>query len=220
MKLVIIESPFSPGDTAAIMAHVKAHGLKGDEAGHNRVRANLLARNIAYARACVADSIARGEAPFASHLIYTQPGVLDDEDADDRAKGIEAGLSWHAVAEACIVYDDYGISSGMEQGIARAKRLGIPVIGRKLPEDWKLQAEQGAGHGDEIPGPFQTFGGGSNLLVNGEVLTPTEVLALGASSEARGIADDLILEGVRRELRGDRRAGRVLVQAGERIRDA
>lgn len=219
MKLVIVESPFSAGDTAAIMAHIKANNLKGDDSIHNRVRDNLLARNIAYARCAVADCIARGEAPFASHLIYTQPGILDDDTPDDREKGIAAGLSFYSVAEACIVYDDYGISLGMEQGIAQAKRLSVPVIGRKLGADWLLQAEQGAGHGDEVPGAFQKFGGGQNLLVGGEVLTPTEVLTLGAAGEARQIADDLILEGVRRELRGDRRAGRTLIQAGERIAD-
>jgi len=29
-------------------------------------------RNRAYARRCLADCLARGEAPFASHLIYSQ----------------------------------------------------------------------------------------------------------------------------------------------------
>ncbi len=35
-------------------------------------------RNIAYARAAVNDSLIHGEAPIASHLLYTQDGVLDD----------------------------------------------------------------------------------------------------------------------------------------------
>lgn len=34
-----------------------------------------LRRNLLYARACVRDSLMRGEIPFASHLFYTQPGI-------------------------------------------------------------------------------------------------------------------------------------------------
>lgn len=36
-------------------------------------------RNIRYARACVRDSLLRGESPIASHLLYTQSGILDDD---------------------------------------------------------------------------------------------------------------------------------------------
>src|SRR5690606_40243334 len=36
-------------------------------------------RNQDYARAALRDSLLRGEAPFASHLLYTQAGVLDDD---------------------------------------------------------------------------------------------------------------------------------------------
>ena len=43
---------------------------------------------MAYARACVADCLRRGEAPIASHLLYTQPGVLDDDVPEERAQGI------------------------------------------------------------------------------------------------------------------------------------
>jgi hypothetical protein len=31
--------------------------------------------NLLYLRACLADSLSRGEAPYASHAIYTQPGA-------------------------------------------------------------------------------------------------------------------------------------------------
>jgi hypothetical protein len=48
MKLVIIESPYA-GEVEA---------------------------NVAYARACMRDSLGHGEAPIASHLLYTQPGIL------------------------------------------------------------------------------------------------------------------------------------------------
>lgn len=88
--------------------------------------------NIRYARACVRDSLLRGEAPIASHLLYTQRGILRDSVPDERALGIEAGLDWASVAEATIVYIDRGTTSGMEQGIKCASLCGIPVEIRHL----------------------------------------------------------------------------------------
>ena len=38
-----------------------------------------LVRNIQYAMLAVRDSLSRGEAPYASHLFYTQ--MLDDNDS-------------------------------------------------------------------------------------------------------------------------------------------
>ncbi len=86
-----------------------------------------VARNVAYARRCVRDSLARGEAPIASHLLYTQPGILDDNVPAERQQGIDAGLAWRVVAEATVVYVDWGISRGMQYGIDRARASGIPV---------------------------------------------------------------------------------------------
>lgn len=100
--LVIIESPYS-GDVA---------------------------RNTDYARACLQDSLRRGEAPIASHLLHTQ--VLDDMRPDERGLGIEAGLAWYRVAEKCVVYEDFGMSRGMAEGTARACSHGVPVEFRRL----------------------------------------------------------------------------------------
>ncbi|WP_435657278.1 DUF7768 domain-containing protein [Brucella pituitosa] len=86
--------------------------------------------NIAYARACLLDSLRRGEAPIASHLLHTQ--VLDDMQPDERALGIEAGLAWYRVATKCVVYTDRGISRGMENGLARARRHGVAVEYRSI----------------------------------------------------------------------------------------
>jgi len=93
-----------------------------------------VARNTTYARAAVRDCLLRGEAPIASHLLYTQPGILDDTVADERALGIEAGLVWGAMAEATVVYGDLGVSRGMEQGIQRANDEGRPVEWRFIRE--------------------------------------------------------------------------------------
>lgn len=106
MRLVILESPYA-GDIEA---------------------------NVAYARRALRDALSRGEAPIASHLLYTQPGVLRDDVPAERQWGIDAGLSWGRVAEATVVYTDRGISRGMEYGIAAAKVARRPVEFRTLDE--------------------------------------------------------------------------------------
>jgi hypothetical protein len=60
--------------------------------------AGELLRNISYARAAVRDSVLRGEAPMASHLLFSQAGVLYDDIAEEREMGIEAGLAWARVS--------------------------------------------------------------------------------------------------------------------------
>jgi len=89
-------------------------------------------RNQRYARKCLRDCFMRGEFPFASHLLYTQKGILDDRVPEERKLGIEAGLQWGRNAEATIVYTDLGISNGMKQGIKRAEREGRLVEYRTL----------------------------------------------------------------------------------------
>ena len=88
--------------------------------------------HLRYARRCLADSLHRGEAPLASHLLYTQPGVLDDDDHAERQHGIDAGLAWGAVAHMTVVYVDHGISRGMEYGIRDAARRRRAVVVRAL----------------------------------------------------------------------------------------
>lgn len=96
---VIIESPFA-GDTDA-----------------------EIERNLAYLRACMADSFRRGEAPFASHGLYTQPGVLRDADPAERELGIRAGFAWRRRAARTVFYIDLGISNGMQLGLDDARDL-------------------------------------------------------------------------------------------------
>lgn len=78
------------------------------------------------------DSLLMGEAPIASHLLYTQPGILDDGDPAERQWGIDAGLAWRAVAEASVVYVDHGVSRGMQFGIDAARAAGRPVLFRSI----------------------------------------------------------------------------------------
>lgn len=91
-------------------------------------------RNIAYARLCMRDSLYRGEAPFAPHLLYAQRGILDDTDAAERILGMDAGFAWGASAELTAVYIDYGITEGMYAGIDRAAAAGREITYRNLPK--------------------------------------------------------------------------------------
>lgn len=97
-----------------------------------------VARNTRYARAAMRDSLRRGEAPYASHLLYAQPGILDDLVPGEREQGISAGFAWGACAELVAVYTDLGISGGMRRGIARAEAAGTEVVYRSIP-DWDTE---------------------------------------------------------------------------------
>jgi len=90
-------------------------------------------RNLRYVRACMRDCLLRGETPYASHALLTQPGVLDDLVPAERTLGIEAGLVWGRFSEATVVYQDLGVTTGMRQGIDRAVQEGRPVEFRDLP---------------------------------------------------------------------------------------
>lgn len=97
-------------------------------------------RNLAYARAAMRDSILRGEAPIASHLLYTQRGILDDNDPIERATGIEAGLVWSRHAEKAVFYIDLGWSGGMTAARSRHLDEGREIEERSLPEWDALRA--------------------------------------------------------------------------------
>ena len=114
MKRVVIESP-----------------LSGDYEG-----------NLEYARACLRDSLLRGEAPIASHALYAQTGILDDTKPDEREMGIQAGFEWGRSAEICVVYTDRGISEGMERGVEWAETCGIPVEYRTLIMEGQYEGER------------------------------------------------------------------------------
>lgn len=86
--------------------------------------------NTAYARKCMKDSLMRGEAPFAPHLLYTQ--VLDDKNQHERTLGMRAGSEWMSGCDAFVAYVDRGWSRGMEAEIALAVGLGIPTQERLI----------------------------------------------------------------------------------------
>lgn len=92
-------------------------------------------RNRLYALACSKDMFDRGEAVFASHLIY--PRFLQAYNLSERAQGLEAGKAWIPAAQCMVIYTDFGVTSGMEEGIEEAKKHGVPILRRKL--GWQLK---------------------------------------------------------------------------------
>lgn len=104
MKLVVIESPYA-GDVE---------------------------ENLRYLREAMRDCLYRNEAPYASHALYTQPGVLDDNDQAERQLGMIAGFLWGKRATKVVVYADKGITPGMYEGIKQAKGRGQPIEVRYL----------------------------------------------------------------------------------------
>lgn len=104
MKPVILESPFA-GDVK---------------------------RNKKYLNRCILDALLRGEAPVASHKMYTDS--LDDEVHEQRELGISAGLAFNSVIKTVVVYTDHGISDGMKRAIAAHEGAGCEIVHRKLGE--------------------------------------------------------------------------------------
>jgi hypothetical protein len=142
-KFVVVESPFAPhGDNKEVE----------------------LARNIAYVRAAMADCFRRGEVPFASHALYTLPGVLDDTQPEQRKQGMKAGFS---VADALcfaarampwifsfkrVFYVERGESSGMKaardlaagsQTTEDRRLCSSDFWGLDNDKNWTLNAEGG-----------------------------------------------------------------------------
>src|SRR5215469_4222199 len=96
-KKVVIESPYS-GDTK---------------------------KNLAYLNLCMLDSIRRGEAPIASHKLYTD--ILNDDDPEERSLGINLGFAWLKVADLVAFYSDLGMSRGMSLSLDRLKKRIVRV---------------------------------------------------------------------------------------------
>lgn len=96
-------------------------------------------RNLKYARAAMRDCLQRGEAPYASHLLYTQDGVYDDNDPIERSRGMRAGWAFVKVADIIAVYEDLGISEGMKSGIQAHINAGFDeekIEYRSLGSEW------------------------------------------------------------------------------------
>lgn len=89
--------------------------------------------NIAFARLCMHDMLLRGEAPYASHLLYTQETVLDDLNPEERELGIYAGFAWKHMKDVnTVFYLDRGMSGGMKLALEYCKDNNIKYETRYL----------------------------------------------------------------------------------------
>lgn len=104
-------------------------------------------RNIRYARACVRDCLLRGEVPYASHLFFTQTGILDDNVQGERERGIVAGKDIiRKLSAVTVVYTDLGTSGGMQIGIDLARQDGRPIEHRTLGDNWEEEFSKHEGN--------------------------------------------------------------------------
>ncbi len=107
MRRVMIESPLAAPTEEQRQAHVR------------------------YAAEAMLDSIRRGEAPLAMHLLY--PMVLDDADPDQRALGMACAREYYAHVQAVVFYTDLGMSPGMNLAQNIAMVNNIEIEWRSIP---------------------------------------------------------------------------------------
>ena len=94
--------------------------------------AGAVQENVRYGLRCLLDCFRRREAPFAGHLLYAQPGVLNDTIPEERELGMVASAAWEKNAELAVVYVDRGVSPGMIRGIVRHRRRGLKIECRRI----------------------------------------------------------------------------------------
>lgn len=92
--------------------------------------ADGLIRNWNYLKFAIADSISKGEVPFASHGFFTQ--MLNDRSPEARKLGLRLAIEYIRRADYMAIYLDYGWSRGMRLGARVATRFDIPVVERKI----------------------------------------------------------------------------------------
>lgn len=67
-----------------------------------------------------------GDIPFAPHLLF--PQFLDENNPEDRKKGLELSLAMIERVDAVAVFGDINhISKGMQQEIRQAEKLNKPI---------------------------------------------------------------------------------------------
>ena len=121
-----------------------------------------------YLGECVKDSIARNEAPIASHGFYTR--WLDDADPNQRTQGIDCQLALIRATKTAIFYTDLGISKGMQEALQYCNRHSIPIEFRELGADWRKNIPVGK----TTPSAGQSLGfSGGQPTIGGSAVKPT-----------------------------------------------
>src|SRR4051812_14464173 len=92
-----------------------------------------IAENVEYAWRCVIDSMKRGEAPWASHLFYTQ--IMEDSDPAQRSLGFACEAVWIRGEIFVAFYLDRGISKGIiktKNMFSKTPKILFPIEMRKI----------------------------------------------------------------------------------------
>ncbi len=83
-------------------------------------------RNIEVAKEICRMAMKQGYAPFAPHLLY--PRFVDDLNPDERAAGINCGLSFMQICSEVWAFTGSGISKGMQQELSYAREIGKTIV--------------------------------------------------------------------------------------------
>ena len=112
-RLVTIESPYRADTQAGIV------------------------RNITFARQICRIAVLHGYAPYASHLFYTQTGILEDSIPEERWLGMQAGLEWSSLSQEVWYCSRFGerMSLGMLEAFKRHVGEGLMVRSLQFVQD-------------------------------------------------------------------------------------
>lgn len=98
--------------------------------------AGQVERNMGYLADALRDSIDRGEAPFASHGLYTM--ALDDNKPTERELGIKLCEPFRAVASKTVFYTDLGWSNGMIAAFKHCDQNSLPAELRSIGGEYTV----------------------------------------------------------------------------------
>lgn len=121
MQLVVIESPLKGQPSSRVPRFL-----------HPLCERVLRERNRHYAFACMREEMAAGRAPYASHVFFDQPGLLEDSRLAQRSLGLKVGFKWGCKARVRTFYRDLGVSGGMVLGASQAKEFGQEQVTKRL----------------------------------------------------------------------------------------
>jgi hypothetical protein len=117
MRIVCLESPFKPSESD-IQRYAGRYSPS-----------ELLRQNLIYARLLLLNSLKLGEAPFASHLLYTQ---VWSEREDLRQAGIRSGIEFHNRVDLIVLGVDLGTSTGMKLATDNARLVNTELTTRSI----------------------------------------------------------------------------------------
>jgi hypothetical protein len=90
---------------------------------------------VRYALWCMYDSLSRGEAPMASHLLYTQ---ALPEDQAGRAMGLECRDAWSRQTTLVAQYTDLGLTPGMVRDVDSTNKVEQRKLEGALRDAWLI----------------------------------------------------------------------------------